>query len=103
MFDSLSGPVSHYMATLLHSDEPKDLQFYGKLKDLLYTFQAARDANQAEAAVGSLRVLVQLMYAHTVDFDREHRTASPQEIEDDLQVLYKLLERAWSRARTGAV
>jgi len=101
MFDSLSGPVSHYMATLLHSDEPKDLHFYGKLKDLLYTFQAARDANQAEATVQALRVLIQLLYAHTVDYDRDHRTASPQDIEGDLQVLYKLLERAWSRARAA--
>merc|ERR1712118_270003 len=80
MFESLSGPTAHYMASLVHSDEPKDLQFYGKLKGLLYTFQAARDANQAEATVMTLRVLVQLLYAHTVDYDRDHKTASPQDI-----------------------
>jgi hypothetical protein len=101
MFDTLSGPVSHYMATLLHSDEPKDMLFYQKLKALLYTFQAARDANQADAAVQSLRVLVQLLYAHAVDFDNDHRKSSPQDIESDLKVLYNLLERAWTRARGG--
>merc|ERR1711937_165682 len=99
MFDSLSGPVAHYMATLLHSDEPKDLLFYGKLKGLLYSFQAARDANQHEAAVYSLRVLIQLLYAHTVDYDRDHRTAAPKDIESDMHEMFGLVERAWSRLR----
>jgi hypothetical protein len=103
MFDSLSGPIAHYMATLVHSDEPKDLSFYGKLKGLVYAFQAARDANQPEATVQSLRILIQLLYAHTVDYDRDYRTASPQDVEEDLQVLYNLLERSWSRARAGVV
>jgi hypothetical protein len=99
IYESIEESIGHYMATLVHSDEPKDLEFYRQMKDLLFHFQTARDAKLWQPALYSLRVLLQLLYAHLIDFDRSQKAPAPRAVEAEMKACVELLQCAWARVR----